>query len=129
MHLIIDDHPVLDNSVFQRSPVHGGTGANLDIVAYAHTTKLVDLFPAIRSWGKPEAIPTDHTLAVQDAALAHVHIVVQGCVGVDASTATDSAIGPDIDIGPDYRIGANFRSRLDHCIGTDTGTRRHRCLW
>src|SRR5436190_11118688 len=70
LDLIVELHALLDDGVVERTPVDGGVGTDLDVVADAHRADLWDLDPAPVVVGDAEAVGTDHRPRMDDDSLA-----------------------------------------------------------
>src|SRR5687768_7497158 len=70
LHQVVQLDAVFNHRVLQRTPVNAGVGANLHIVADAHSPQLFYFLPAAFMRGETEAIGTDHRTRMHDAALS-----------------------------------------------------------
>ena len=68
---VVEFDAVLDHGVIQRAAVNAGIGANLDIIADAHPTQLLNFFPAPGMRRKAKAISSNDNAGVKNAAFTH----------------------------------------------------------
>ena len=104
---VVELDAVFDHRVLQGAAVDAGVGTDLDVVADAHCTELLDLLPTLAILGEAEAVGPDHHAGMQDAALA------------------DHAIFADRHPRFQHGLGANAGAALDHTQRSDLCQRIH----
>ena len=72
---VVEFDAVLDHSVGQGAAVNAGIGADLHIVANAHSAELLDLLPPTLVRRETEAVCADHRSRMNDAPLPDVAVL------------------------------------------------------
>src|SRR5690606_9907957 len=86
---------VFNNSVVERTAIHGRARTDLHVTGDAHTTQLrnLDRLPPIE--GETKAISPDDDTRVQHCPITDMHVVIQGHVGKQMAVFTQAAPRPD----------------------------------
>ena len=69
LHLVVDNHPILDNGVVQCPPVHGSHGADMNIIANAKPSALMNFLPTPGPLRKTNTLRPKHRLTVDNTLL------------------------------------------------------------
>src|SRR5205085_9988871 len=120
LYEIIDLSMRPHNRLAERRPINGRAGAYFNVVFNNHFADLWNLVPLpLIIFGKAEAIATDDRVILDDAALAHDHVLTQRDSGMqqrlraDAGARVDHTMLTDFNAVLNYRIAANYRIGAD----------------
>ena len=102
---------ILDEGVFQRSAIDATVGPDLDVVADAHRTQLLNLDPLPLMRRETESIGADGDPRVQNAS------VPQHAVLTDRDMRLQPAVGADFGPAFDHTKGADPSRGIDLCCG------------
>ena len=120
--LVIQLHAITDQGIGQRTAIHGGVGADLDVITDGHPTDLCNLLPDALLVGETEAFATDHRTGLNHHPLANLHIVVQRHARSQPTTLTDHATRADHAMGTDAHISTDASTAFDNRKSANTRT-------
>jgi hypothetical protein len=120
---VVEFDAVLDHSVGQGAAVNAGIGADLHIVANAHSAELLNLFPGFAIWSKTKPVGADHHPWVKNAAITH-HAAFADCdMGLENGTSANTRAALDNAQRADARSRVDMRGGIDHGAGVNTRAR------
>ena len=87
--MVIYNHTIADNGIFQRPAINSRTGADLNIITDINRANLMNLLVApIAVWRKAKAICTNYGTTVNANMITYNNIVIEGYIGGNMAVLT-----------------------------------------
>ncbi len=136
LNLVIQLDSVLDDRIFQRTPIDGGVGADFDIIANPHPAELRHFQPAaIAIQRQSKAIAADHRAGMHQNATTQLRPMTDGHLGDQPAPRANHRLFANHAVGPHDHASLDDRARFhrtmranpgvsgDVRVGTDPGGR------
>ena len=117
--LVINDNPVANHGIVQRTTVNRGAGANLHAIANNDATQLRDLYPVTAIVSVAEAIRANHRAGLNQAILADLNLMVNGHISPQTRAGAYFRIFPNEAACADNYVIAQHYAGFDNRVGAD----------